>query len=191
MYVNARAIVERDLGSGIEVLLQVRDQAEVCPGMAMDLSKLAEPANPPSGIEVREAAGSDIESVLELVAWRWEVPKEVVPKLPGVARSFEVGVPGSAVRCWVAWRDGMPVSKVILNLAAGAAGLYGVATRPEARGLGLARILTLQAFHAARSAGYNLGVLHSTAMAVSLYTSIGFRAIAPFRIFAPRRALHL
>jgi GNAT superfamily N-acetyltransferase len=167
------------------------EEAEVCPGMAMDLSEVAEPAEPPTRIEIHEAATSDTEDVLELVAWRWEVPKEVLPKLPGIARAFEVGVPGSPVRCWVARQDGLPVSKVILNLAAGAAGIYGVVTKPEARGLGLARILTLQALQAARDAGYNLGVLHSSPMAVRLYERVGFRAIAPFRIFAPPRAFHV
>ena len=157
----------------------------------MDLSDVAEPAETPNGIEIHEAVASDIGGVLELVAWRWEVPKEVVPKLPGIARAFEVGVPGSAVRCWVARQDGAPVSKVILNLAGGAAGIYGVATKPEARGLGLARVLNLQALHAARDAGYNLGVLHSTPIAVGLYEKVGFRAIVPFRIFAPPRAFHV
>ncbi len=157
----------------------------------MDLSEVAEPAETPSGIEILEAAASDTDGVLEMAAWRWEVPKEVVPKLPGIARAFEIGVPGSAVRCWVARKDGVPVARVILNLAAGAAGIYGVSTKPEARGLGLARILTLQSLRAARDAGYNLGVLHSTPMAVGLYEKVGFRAIEPFRIFAPPRAFHV
>jgi GNAT superfamily N-acetyltransferase len=59
------------------------------------------------------------------------------------------------------------------------------------RGLGLARILTLQALHAARNAGYKLSVLHSTPMAVGLYEKVGFRAIAPFRVFAPPQAVHV
>jgi ribosomal protein S18 acetylase RimI-like enzyme len=167
------------------------EEAEVLPGMAMDLGKLAEPAAPPGGIEIHETTPSDREDVLELVAWRWNVPEEAVPKLSRIARAFEVGVPGSAVRCWVARQDGVPVSKVLLNLAAGAAGIYGVATKPEARGLGLARILTLHALHAARDAGYDLGVLHSTPVAVALYEKIGFRAITPFRVFAPPQAFHV
>ena len=51
---------------------------------------------------IHEAVTSDTESVLELVACHWKVPNEVVPKLAGIARACDIGVPGSAVRCWVA-----------------------------------------------------------------------------------------
>jgi len=167
------------------------EEAEVLPSMAMDLRELAEPAAPPDGIEIREAATTDTETVLEMVAWRWGVPNTVAPRLTGIAPAFGIGVPGSAIRCWVARKDGVPVSKVVMNLDAGAAGIYGVSTKPEARGLGLARILTLRALHAARDAGHTLGVLHSTPMAVGLYEKIGFRAVVPFSVFAPPSALHL
>jgi len=167
------------------------EEAEVVPGMAMDLSELEEPAAPPTGIEIREAATTDTETVLEMVAWRWEVPNEVAPKLTGIAPAFGIGEPGSAIRCWVARQNGVPVSKVVLNLTPGAAGIYGVATKPEARGSDLARMLTLHALHASRDAGHTLGVLHSSPMAVSLYERLGFRAIAPFSVFAPPRTLQL
>ena len=91
----------------------------------------------------------------------------------------------------LALRDGVALCKVILHLAAGAAGLYGVATRPEARGSGLARHLTLHAFRAAREQGYQQGVLHASAMATSLYQRLGFRTVAPFRFFAPPQVFHL
>ena len=167
------------------------EEAEVVPGMAMDLRVLEEPAAPPSGIEIHEAATTDTETVLEMVAWRWEVPNEVAPKLTGMAPAFGIGVPGSAIRCWVARKDGVPVSKVVLNLDAGAAGIYGVATKPEARGLGLASILTLHALHAARDAGHTLGILHAAPLDVGLYEKLGFRAVAPFSVFAPPSTLHL
>jgi ribosomal protein S18 acetylase RimI-like enzyme len=147
---------------------------------------------PPAGVEIREVRDElDPTGMLELAAWRWHVPPEVMPRLRGVARALELGNPGAAVRCWIARRDGVPVAKAFLNLAAGAAGLYGVATKPEARGPGLARTLTLEALDAARQAGYQLGVLHSTPMARSLYEKIGFRTIEPFRVFAPPQTLHI
>lgn len=168
------------------------EEAEVYPGMSMDLRSLPEQGGPPAEVEIREVRdSSEVDEALELVAWRWNVPLDVRPALAGVMRAFDVGVPGGAVRCWIARRARAPVARVVLNLAAGAAGLYGVATRPEARGLGLARYLTLEALLAARREGYTLGVLQSTPMARSLYEKIGFRAVAPFRVFTPPDALHL
>jgi GNAT superfamily N-acetyltransferase len=168
------------------------EEAEACPGMTRVLSGLPPPRELPVGVrlvEVDSEAGAS--GLLELVGWRWAVPAEALPRLPEVTRAFAVGAPGSPVRSWLAVRDGIPVAKILLNLANGVAGVYGVVTRPEARGLGLARALTLHAFAAAEQEGYKLGVLHSTPMARAMYEKIGFHAHAVFRIFAPPSALHL
>ena len=85
---------------------------------------------------------------------------------------------------WQAWRAGRPISKAGMYLATGSAGIYAVATRPEARRLGLASILTLTALKKAQTLGKNLVVLHSTPMAESLYQSLGFETIVQFRLFA-------
>lgn len=168
------------------------EEAETCPGMSMSLADLPAQQAPPDGIDIFEVSDeTHARALLELVGWRWAVPPPVLPKLPAVTRAFKVGAPGSAVRSWLAWREGVPVAKVLLHLGAGAAGIYGVATKPEARGLGLARTLTLAAFTEARRQGYELGVLHSTPMARDMYEKIGFRFHANFRIFAPPHALHL
>ena len=153
----------------------------------------AAPATTPKGFEIREVSGeSDARQILELVAWRWQVPARATEHLHAINEHFGIGTPGAKARCWAAWRAGVPVAKVILHLAAGAAGIYGVATRPEARGLGLARTLTLEALRAARQEGYQLSVLHSSPMALRLYEKIGFRSVASFKLFAsPEQELHL
>jgi GNAT superfamily N-acetyltransferase len=168
------------------------EQIEECAGMSADLAALPPPPSPPAGTRIAEVTSADrLGDFLELVAWRWNIPAAAAASLPAVTRAFELGVPGSAARVWLAWQGGVPVAKVGLYLAAGAAGLYGVATRPQARGQGLARALTLHAFSAARDAGHRLGVLHSTPMARSLYDRLGFRSHAGFGIFAPPHSLHL
>jgi ribosomal protein S18 acetylase RimI-like enzyme len=168
------------------------EEAEVCPGMWMHLRDLGDTGDPPPGVVIREVRDAGTAAGLfELIAWRWELSPSEVPLLPGITRAFDVGRPGSAVRCWVAWREAAPVAKVVMNLAAGAAGIYGVATKPNARGLGLARLLTLHALHTARRDGYELGVLHATPMAQPMYERIGFRVEAPFGIFAPPHTLHV
>jgi predicted acetyltransferase len=85
---------------------------------------------------------------------------------------------------WQAWLSGAPVAKAGMYLTRHSAGIYAVATRPEARRMGLARLLTLTALHKARDLGNQLAVLHSTPMAESLYHSLGFETIANFELFA-------
>jgi len=168
-------------------------EVEVCPGMAADLDELPEPKPAPEGVEIHEVVDeADAESFLELAAWRWHVPEEAVPHLAAINKNFGVGTRNPKARCWIAWRGGIPVAKAALHLAAGAAGIYAVATRPEARGLGLASVLTLEALRAGREKGYRLGILHSTPMALGLYEKLGFRSVVPFRVFAsPRDELRL
>jgi GNAT superfamily N-acetyltransferase len=160
-------------------------EVEACTGMSMALTRRSVLSDIPSGIHICEATTErDRRAALDLVAWRWHVRPDAMPHLDAIGSAAQLGMPGSALRCWIAWRDGVAVAKVMLYLAAGVAGVYGVVTRPEARGLGLAGLLTLEALGAARRAGYGMAVLHATAMAHGLYQKIGFRDVAPFRFFA-------
>lgn len=157
-------------------------------GMWVDLDALPAAPPPPAGVEIRAVeSAADVRAMLDLVRWRWNVASRDATRLERIAEAFGFTAPGGA-RCWIAWQDGVPVAKATLNVAGGAAGLYGVATRPEARGRGLAHALTLHVFAAARAQGLRLGVLHATKMARGLYTRLGFRAAAPFRIYADASA---
>jgi predicted GNAT family acetyltransferase len=71
-----------------------------------------------------------------------------------------------------------------MYFATGSAGIYAVVTKPEARRLGLASILTLTALKKAQTLGKDIAVLHSTPMAESVYQSLGFKTVAEFRLFA-------
>lgn len=168
------------------------EEAESCPGMSMPLSQLPPRSAMPAGTTLTEITDArDADAVLELVAWRWNVPAGARAQLAAVTRAFAIGLPGSAVRVWLALHDGVPVAKIIMQRVAEVAGLYGVATKPEARGQGLARTLTLHALHEARASGCTRAVLHSTPMAQALYERLGFRTYGMFRIFAAPGALHL
>ncbi len=101
-----------------------------------------------------------------------------------VSREFRFGMPGTKAHMWQAWREDQPIAKAALYCGSGSAGIYAVATRPEARRLGLANFLAITALHYARDAGHHLAVLHSTPMAQKLYKSMGFASIVEFRLFA-------
>jgi ribosomal protein S18 acetylase RimI-like enzyme len=154
-------------------------------GMARGLSQLPQVPPLPRDIEVRKVADErDVGAFYQFAAWRWNIPEEHRQLYATLASQFRFGMPDSKAHMWQAWRDGQPVAKAGMYLGSGSAGIYAVVTKPEARRLGLARILTLTALHMASDSGYQLAVLHSTPMAEALYESIGFSTIAEFRLFA-------
>jgi GNAT superfamily N-acetyltransferase len=161
------------------------EEIEVCSGMAANLADLPEPPSVPKDFEIRELDNETAANCLvDFAAWRWHVPEEAKSHLRVYTQVLRIGKPSPILRCWMAWCGKLPISKAALYCGAGAAGIYAVATRPQARGQGLAGTVTLEALRAAHENGYQLAVLHSTPMAANLYTRLGFRHVAPFRIFA-------
>lgn len=161
------------------------EEVEVCSGMAANLADLPELPRVPKGFEIRELDNETAANhLVDFAAWRWHVPEEAKSHLSVYIHVLRIGKPSPILRCWMAWWGELPVSKVALHCDAEAAGIYAVATRPQARGQGLAGALTIEALKAARQSGYQLAVLHSTPMAESLYTKLGFSYVAPFRLFA-------
>lgn len=179
----------RDLGRRLE--RHGLELAEPITGMAAPLPALPFPGDPPEGIEVEEVLPGGEGPYLELLSWRYELPPDAVAVLRSVMAAAGFGVPGSGNRLWFARRGDQVLSKVGLHQRDGVAGVYGVVTRPEARGLGLARLLTLVALDAARHDGADRAVLHSTPAAVSLYRGLGFTATADFQLYAEPGTLHL
>ena len=159
--------------------------AEEILGMTRALDDLPPLPDPGAGTEVFRGTGGNQDDWMQLVSWRYELPPSAAGYLSAVYRTaIESSVPGQSTTWWGARRGGETLSKVVLHVGAGVAGIYGVATKPEGRGQGLARLLILTALHEARRAGLGLAVLHSTPMAVGLYERLGFRRVAPFDIWA-------
>lgn len=73
----------------------------------------------------------------------------------------------------------------------GVAGIYGVATTESGRHRGLARLLCSTALDAARTAGVERTVLHSTPMARSLFQRMGYEDVATFEVWAAPDSVHL
>jgi GNAT superfamily N-acetyltransferase len=158
-------------------------EAEIAPGMVLRLEQLPPRGPVPEGIVIEQVKPTDRDPWIQVTTWRYSLPPDAVPTLRSIMAAARFGEPDSASLGWVARRDGVILSKVVAHFAADVVGIYAVATRPEARGLGLARLLTIHALEAARAAGTQIGVLHSTPMAVSLYEAIGFERVADFRIY--------
>jgi predicted N-acetyltransferase YhbS len=69
-------------------------------------------------------------------------------------------------------------------LAAGVVGVLWVATAAEARGQGIGAAVTLAPLHAAREAGYRVGILHATPLGLPVYRRLGFRERCTMDIWA-------
>jgi GNAT superfamily N-acetyltransferase len=180
----------RGLGDALEARGLVCE--EVAPGMVASLTDLPEPNETThDGIELREIGPSSLEPFIELIAFRYSLPADVKPTLRSIMEAERFAEPGGRTRAWVAERDDVVLSKVILHVHEGVAGIFGVATRSEARGLGLARKLTIMALAAARAAGIERAVLHSTPMARSLYEGLGFESVCEFRLYSTPGTVHL
>lgn len=154
-------------------------------GMAKKLTELSEIPALPDGIEIRKARDEhDVIAFNQFAAWRWSVPDEYKDRHIKLLSQFRLGKQGTHTHVWQAWKDDQPIAKVGMYLGSGSAGIHAVATKPDARGLGLAKALTLTALNEAQSVGYKLAVLHSTPMAQPLYKKLGFESIADFSLFA-------
>ena len=76
-----------------------------------------------------------------------------------------------------------PIGCSILHVAAGVAGIYQVATLPEARGHGIGRAMTTNVMLEGKTRGCDIGGLHATPMGLNLYRSIGFVQRPPVKLF--------
>ena len=166
-------------------------EAEAFSGMGRSLANLPEVPKPPAGVEIKEVTKKEgEEEFIEFATWRWSIPEKYHNDYRDMIAPFEFGRPGSRFSAWQAWMDGKPVSKVGVHRSENSVGIYAVATRPEARRMGLAGLLTLHALHQMRDEGYELAVLHSTPMAESLYASLGFEKLVDFYLYA-KTELHI
>ncbi|WP_343082055.1 GNAT family N-acetyltransferase [Ostreiculturibacter nitratireducens] len=109
---------------------------------------------------------------------------------PGAAAEaladVEEGIPDTALAGqtrFTGYLDGKPVATSSLVLSHGLAGVYAVATLPEARRRGIGAAMTLHALQAAKAAGAQVAVLQSSSMGRPIYERMGFTRRFDYRIF--------
>lgn len=150
------------------------------PGMAADLTKLNEYLSGPPGLCVVPVDDNEA-----LVHWCRTLRNGF--GMPGFLEgsvldwSAGIGLGERPPRRYLAWMNGEPVATSMSILGAGVAGIYAVATVPEARRQGIGAAITLAPLLQARAEGYRVGILHSSPMGVGVYSQLGFREYCKIR----------
>ncbi len=141
------------------------------PGMAVDLLALNEGLPAPPDLTVEQVA-----DVATLKQWCrcFEWPDFVEAAWLDLLTSIGLGAQ-SPLRYYLGRLKGEPAAASLLFLGAGVAGIYNVATLPEARRQGVGTATTLAPLREARALGYRVGILQSSEMGFSVYHKVGFR----------------
>ncbi len=145
------------------------------PGMAVDLEDLPAPAPVSDHFKIQQV--TDLELLKTWVAvfvQGYPIPEDWSQQFLNCL--VGLGVDRSA-RHYLGYLDGTPVTTASVFLGAGVAGIYNIATLPEARGRGLGTAMTLDPLLKARQLGYRIGILQSSDMGYRVYQRLGFQQV--------------
>lgn len=147
----------------------------ITPGMAMDLRNLQSHTPALDHVTIQHVTDLDLlKTWVAVFAQGYPIPEEWSDSLFTLLASMGLEQPA---RHSIGYLDGRPVATTTLFLGAGVAGIYNVATLPEARGRGLGTAMTLNPLLEARQMGYRIGILQSSEMGYRVYERLGFRQV--------------
>jgi GNAT superfamily N-acetyltransferase len=144
------------------------------PGMAIDLSSLADPKAIEGFVIRRVVDRPGLDDWMRVFGEGFRRPPEEWAVWRDTYLAFGIGV-GAQWRHFVGYLDGAPVATTSMCVSPEIAGIYHVVTLPPARGRGIGAAITLEALHEGKRAGCVHGALQSSEMAFNVYRSIGFR----------------
>ncbi len=171
-----------DLGSRLESHGLVR--AEQLPGMAADLHALNEDIPLPTGLTIDRVGDAEVlGEYVEVARAGFGMPEfttGVLFEALGALGLTEENPFGH----YVGRVGGEALATASLSLTAGVAGIFNVVTLPRARRRGIGTALALAALRDARKRGCRIGILQSSAMAVSVYHRLGFEQYSNYLVYA-------
>lgn len=146
---------------------------EGAPGMAVDLLELHEDLPTPAGLTVEPVNDTGaLRQWAYTSALGFGLPETSVDPWFELLAALGFDLP---LRNYLATLDGEPVATSQLLLGAGVAGIYVVATLPEARRQGIGAAITLAPLREARAMGYRIGILHASPKGEGVYRRLGFQ----------------
>ena len=149
-------------------------------GMAANLRSLPREVPVPPGFVIERVADlKTMKKWCHVLCIGFEMPDFVGEAFLDFLRSIGFDSQ-STVRYYIGYLNNKPVSTSLMFLGASVAGIYCVATIPEARKSGIGSATTLMPLHESRTLGYRAGILHASQMGVNVYNGLGFREYCKF-----------
>jgi len=106
----------------------------------------------------------------------FEIPMRFLPRLESLFVEMGTSPPFAH---WLGLKGGAPVATASTMVGDGVAGVYNVATKPNARGNGYATAMTRAAIRVVATHGCHAAVLQSSPHGIGLYKRLGFRELGP------------
>lgn len=151
------------------------------PGMAVDLQALNESLETVTGLEGRIVADEkSLRTWTNVFVRGYGLPADWESITFDLWKQLGFDLP---MRNYLGYLNGKPVATSTVFYGGGAAGIYAVATLPEARGKGIGAAITLKPLQDAREMGYRVGVLQSSEMGFNVYKKLGFRHLCQIENF--------
>lgn len=143
------------------------------PGMAAEIASL--PAEVPTPRDFRIVPVSDSQTLqlwAEVFIAGYELPPTWAADFFHLLDGLLLGPP---MLNYLGYLGDSPVTAASLFLGERVAGIYNVATLPEARRQGLGAAMTLVPLQEAQAQGYRVAVLQSSPLGYGIYERLGFR----------------
>lgn len=153
------------------------------PAMAMNLDELDDRLEPVAGLTCRQVDDPELQALWGRIAAIGNgCGDDVVQAMEKMESSIDDPRYRQQLR-YIGYLDGQPVASTALVPAAGVAGIYAVATIPEARRKGIGHFLTVMPLLKARELGYRVGILQSSSAGYPIYQRIGFQELFKYRLY--------
>ncbi len=153
------------------------------PGMAIDLALVENKPETITNFTIQEVSSAEMQTL-------WAQIAAVGTGFPDAAADAMARLEATlgdaqytAQHRYIGFLNDTPVATSALVLESGVAGIYAVATIPEARRKGIGRIMTVMPLLEARQIGYRVGILQASSAGYSIYQNIGFNDVCKYRLY--------
>jgi GNAT superfamily N-acetyltransferase len=169
---------ENNVETHLDKILEKGLTITTTPGMTLDLTKLQEiELNTDQRKIVKVTTDKHIESASKIINEVFTPGKNFYNLWK---HHVSTAIKNKAFETYVALLNDIPVGVSEVAYFEGVAGIYTVATLPEARGQGIGTAITLAPLFDAKDLGYEWSILHSSKMGYNVYKKIGYQDFGPY-----------